>query len=154
MSTAPVAKKKWNRPSVEPLIPEGDDIEMEKIELLLNERLPEAIMDIGDTVKVVEGKVKFGRKSARRYMRRELKRRKETEDHAAIDEEICRVSGCKDNSCNIVSCHKVSSTPGSLGAAPKAVGVGARQNNPCKYESVNVVCASSALPEDQPQIMN
>ena len=78
-----------NRPSVESLIPEGDDIEMDKIELLMNERLTEAIMDIGDAVKVVEGKGKFGRKSARRYMRRELKRRKAAEDHAAINKEIC-----------------------------------------------------------------
>ena len=83
------------------MIPEGDDIEMEKIELMMNERLTEAIMDIGDAVKVVEGKGKLGRKSARRYMRRELKRRKETEYHTAIDEELRRVSGRKVNSRNI-----------------------------------------------------
>ena len=131
-------------------------MKMDKIELLMDERLNEAILDIGDAVKVVEGKGKFGRKSARRYLRRELKRRKEAEDHAAINEEMCRVSGCKENSCNIVSCNKVSyvsSTPGSLGEAPEAVGVGARQNNSCKYESANE-CASSALPEDQLQILN
>ena len=108
---------------------------MEKIELLMHERLTEVIMDIGDAVKVVEGKGKFGRKSARRYMRRELKRRKEAEDHAAINEEICRVSRCKENSSNIVL--SVSSPPGS-----------------CKYESANVVCASSTYPEDQPQFVN
>ena len=157
LSTAPAARKRMDRPSVESWIPEGDEMKMDKIELLMDERLNEAILDIGDAVKVVEGKGKFGRKSARRYMRRELRRRKEAEDHAAINEEMCRVSECKENSCNIVSCNKVSyvsSTPGSLGEAPKAVGVGARQNNSCKYESANVECANSAFPEDQPQLVN
>jgi hypothetical protein len=56
LSTAPGARKKTNHSSVESWIPEGDDLEMDEIELLMNERRTEAIIDIGDAVKVVEGK--------------------------------------------------------------------------------------------------
>ena len=60
------------RQSVEQLLQEDDDLEMDKVELLMNERVTDVIQDIGGMIKVVEGKGKFGRKSARKYLRREL----------------------------------------------------------------------------------
>ena len=58
--------------SIKQLLQDAEDLEMEKVEALLDDRLSNIAKVIGDMIRVVEGKGKFGRKSSRRFLWREI----------------------------------------------------------------------------------